>query len=171
MTNNHNTNLPQYNDPSYTPTGCIGAILGSAIAFLICTVITLLAASCTHTQYLTQEVPVILHDTITTTTVKHDSIHHRDSIYLHVYTTGDTVHEVRYLEHWNTHHHTIHDTVYELQLEPFEKIITKTVEVPAPLTKNQLLLMRLGEWMIATIILVLIAIICYLIGKRLDKAK
>ena len=152
-------------------TGCLGAILGSVLAFIICAIITLLLPSCTHTQYVTQEVPVIVHDTVSNTIVKHDSIHHRDSIFYHTYVVGDTIHDVRYIEHWNTDFHTIHDTLYELQYVPFDKVITNEVEIPAELTKQQRLLIRLGEWMVFTIGIFLLYIICYFIGKRLDKSK
>ena len=149
--------------------GCLGSLLGGVIAFIVCAIITALMPSCTHTQYVTQEVPVVVHDTLSLTIVKHDSIHHRDSVFYHIYTKGDTVHDVKYVEHWNTEYKTLYDTLYELQYAPFEKVITKEVSVPAELSKQQRLLIRLGEWMIFTIGIFLIYVLCYFIGKRLEK--
>lgn len=159
------------NEIRQNDTRCLGSLIGGVIAFILCAFATALLPSCTHTQYVTQEVPVVVHDTLTTTLVKYDSVHHRDSVFLHTYIKGDTVHENHYSEHWNTEYHTLYDTLYVLQYVPTEYVVHDTVEVPAELTKQQKLLMKLGKWMIFTLCLFLLYIFSYLVGKSLDKKK
>lgn len=144
-----------------------GCALSSFVFFQVIIVLLAISSltSCTRTpKEVMVEVPVVVHDTTTTTVIQRDSIFRRDSIFYHTYVIGDTVHDVRYIEHWNTDVHELHDTLYELQYVPFEKIITETKEVPAKLTKGQHLLMALGKWMIATIVIAILAMVAYTYG-------
>ena len=103
------------------------AILAIIAAMLICLCITLLTGC--KTRYITQEVPVVLHDRDSIVSVQHihthDTLIMRDSVT--TYIKGDTVH----LEKWHylqsVNNVARVDTVYK----------DRNVEVPVTVTKTE----------------------------------
>ena len=99
------------------------AILAIIAAMLICLCITLLSGC--RTRYITQEVPVVLHDRDSVVSVQHihthDTLMMRDSVYHYV--QGDTVR----IERWHTLQAVNHiariDTLWR------EKVVEQPVEV------------------------------------------
>lgn len=65
------------------PRGCTAS---AAISLLILAIFT---TSCKHIEYVS--VPEVHTDTLYISKVQHDSIHVKDSVYVHEYTKGDTV--------------------------------------------------------------------------------
>lgn len=139
--------------------GCLGTCIMIAVLLLfgLC--------SCTpKTVTIREEVPVFLHDTITNVTLRVDSFTERDSIYFETFIKGDTVSLTKYVEKWRTKTNIKHDTIiHEIEVPvTYTECTEVEVEVPAKLTKGQHLLMALGKWMIAVLVLGVLAIVCYI---------
>lgn len=145
-----------HEDPTMPPDGgCMGSIIAMVLGLILCGIITFFTGCTPRTIVETHEVPVYVHDTLTTTVVRYDSIHHRDSIYLETFIKGDTVHVNKYVEKWRTKTETKHDTITRSVETPVEveRTVTITKEVAKPLTGWQ----TFRIWL-ANIVLVLLAV-------------
>lgn len=103
--------------------------------------------SCTpKTVTIREEVPVYLHDTLTNTIVRIDSLVERDSIYYETFIKGDTVMQTKYVEKWRTKTDIKHDTIiHEVEVPVTYTECTEVVkEVKKPLTWWQRLMQSLG---------------------------
>lgn len=148
----------RHTDYDLSAMGCFGAI--------VCVILAVILSTCSCSRTIIEERPVFVHDTLTVHQTRIDSVHHRDSIYVETFTRGDTVFRNKYIELWRTRVEVKHDTVSKVVEVPVEVTKTEIKEVPAKLTKRQLLLMALGKWMIATIVLAILSIVSYIYGKR-----
>lgn len=139
--------------------GCIIELL--VIAFLL----LLTTCSCTpKTVTIREEVPVYLHDTLTNTIVRIDSLVERDSIYFETFIKGDTVSLTKYVEKWRTKTDIKHDTIiHEIEVPiTYTECTEVEVEVPAKLTKWQRFAQGLGN---LTFFLSIAAVAVYLWRK------
>ena len=99
------------------------------IAFIVAALITLLTG-CTTTKYVPVE--KVRTDTVLQTTMRHDSIYLRDSIYATDFVRGDTVWSIR--DRWHTQYveRKVHDTTYvathDTIPQPYPVEVIKTVE-------------------------------------------
>lgn len=106
------------------PRGCAA----SAAIFLL--IFAIFATSCKHIEYVS--VPELHTDTLYISKTQHDSVHVRDSIYLHEYTKGDTVfvEKVSWQTEWKEFVRI--DTIYKSRIDsvnvpyPVEIVKTKT---------------------------------------------
>lgn len=133
---------------------------------LVLTILLMLGA-CTSTKYV--EVPVVtykvVNDSIVSVKVKVDSVYQRDSIYINQYTYGDTVYrdKIKYIYRYrdklriDTLHHWHVDSVLVEQ--------TRVIEVDKPPSKWQSFLHYLGIFALATIVVLLVIGILWLIRK------
>lgn len=100
------------------------AILTIIAAMIICLCITLLSGC--RTRYITQEVPVVLHDRDSVVSVQHihthDTLMMRDSVYHYV--QGDTIR----IERW----HTLQAVNHIARIDTLVKVEQKEVPVPYP---------------------------------------
>ncbi len=76
---NYDLNYKFYGQPQ----GCSGMVV------LIVGIVCLLLMGCKHIEYVS--VPEVHTDTLYVSKVQHDSIHVKDSVYIHEWTKGDTV--------------------------------------------------------------------------------
>lgn len=123
--------------------------------------------ACTSTKYV--EVPVVtykvVNDSIVSVKVKVDSIFERDSIYINQYTYGDTVYrdKIKYIYRYrdklriDTLHHWHVDSVLVEQ--------TRIIEVDKPPSKWQSFLHNLGIFALATIVVLIVIGILWLIRR------
>ncbi len=133
---------------------------------LVLTILLMLCA-CTSTKYV--EVPVVtykvVNDSIVSVKVKVDSIFERDSIYINQYTYGDTVYrdKIKYIYRYrdklriDTLHHWHVDSVLVEQ--------TRIIEVDKPPSKWQSFLHNLGIFALATIVVLIVIGILWLIRR------
>ena len=133
---------------------------------LVLTILLMLGA-CTSTKYV--EVPVVtykvVNDSIVSVKVKVDSVYQRDSIYINQYTYGDTVYrdKIKYIYRYrdklriDTLHHWHVDSVLVEQ--------TRIIEVDKPPSKWQSFLHYLGIFALATIVVLLLIGILWLIRR------
>lgn len=89
-------------------------------------------SSCTQTKYVDKMVEVVKRDTLYQVKIKRDSIHLKDSIYLNVYTKGDTVYRNKYRERVQYINKLKIDTVYKSKVDTVYKNVTveKIVQNP-----------------------------------------
>lgn len=89
-------------------------------------------SSCTQTKYVEKMVEVVKKDTLYQVKIKMDSIHLKDSIYLNVYTKGDTVYRDKYRERVQYINKLKTDTVYKSKVDTVYKNVTveKIVQNP-----------------------------------------
>lgn len=89
-------------------------------------------SSCTQTKYVEKMVEVVKKDTLYQVKIKRDSIHLKDSIYLNVYTKGDTVYRDKYRERVQYINKLKTDTVYKSKVDTVYKNVTveKIVQNP-----------------------------------------
>lgn len=89
-------------------------------------------SSCTQTKYVEKMVKVAKRDTLYQVKIKRDSIHLKDSIYLNVYTKGDTVYRNKYRERVQYINKLKIDTVYKSKVDTVYKNVTveKIVQNP-----------------------------------------
>lgn len=89
-------------------------------------------SSCTQTKYVEKMVEVVKRDTLYQVKIKRDSIHLKDSIYLNVYTKGDTVYRDKYRERIQYINKLKTDTVYKSKVDTVYKNVTveKIVQDP-----------------------------------------
>lgn len=122
----HHINYGGHHDPDEERQELLGCGCVFLLIFVLCIVGSLIGCmtSCTRTQYISNEVPVVLHDTLTTVRIQHDSIHNRDSVFVERYIVGDTVFVNKYAERWRTKVEMKYDTV------------TSSVEVPVEIVKE-----------------------------------
>lgn len=114
--------MGQYERDSFRGAGC--AVASLAMGMLIVFLLSLLMSGC-RTRYITQEIPVVLHDRDSVVSVQHihthDTLMMRDSVYHYV--QGDTIR----IERWHTLQAVNHiariDTLWR------ERIIEQPVEV------------------------------------------
>lgn len=155
-----------HDDPATPPDGgCMGSIIAMVLGLILCGIITFFTGCTPRTIVETHEVPVYVHDTLTTTVVRYDSIHHRDSIYLETFIKGDTVHVNKYVEKWRTKTETKHDTITRSVETPVEveRTVTITKEVAKPLTGWQTFRIWLGSIVILLAASTLIVLALYLL--------
>lgn len=106
------------------PRGCAA----SAAVFLL--ILAIFATSCKHIEYVS--VPELHTDTLYISKTEHDSIHVKDSIYVHEWMKGDTVYieQLRWQTKWRERLRT--DTIRESRVDsvavpyPVEVVKTKT---------------------------------------------
>lgn len=114
--------MGQYERDSFRGAGC--AVASLAMGMLIVFLLSLLMSGC-RTRYITQEVPVVLHDRDSIVSVQHihthDTLMMRDSVYHYV--QGDTIR----IERWHTLQAVNHiariDTLWR------ERIVEQPVQV------------------------------------------
>ena len=115
-------NWNKYSDDMLS--GCLSGIMkvGAGI-MLLASIIWL--SSCKHIEYVT--VPQVHTDTLYISKTQHDSIHIRDSVWVHEYTKGDTVYveQLRWKTEWRERVKT--DTLHETRVD--------SVAVPYPVVK------------------------------------
>lgn len=87
-------------------------------------------SSCTQTKYVEKTVEVVRVDTLYQVKIKRDSVHLRDSVYLNVYTKGDTVYQNKYRERVQYIDKLKVDTVYKSKVDTIYKSVIeeKTVQ-------------------------------------------
>ena len=102
----------------------IGFIWGA----IACLLITLLG-SCRTIKYVPVETIKTEYITKTDTFVQRDSIHTRDSIYLHEWQQGDTIYRDRH------HYHTIYQDRWRDRTHTDTIMKTDTIQVPYPVEK------------------------------------
>lgn len=156
----------EYNE--YPPDGgCFGSFVAAVVALLICAFITMFTG-CTRTEYVTKEVPVVMHDTLTEFSIKADTliVNRHDSVWRNVYVKGDTVfvETGRNSKEDKYSGKAKHDTIRVYVNVPVEVEKETIREVPAEISKWQHLLMALGYWMIASIVIFLIFAVAYIYG-------
>lgn len=111
--------------------GCMGTLIMIAVLAIsaFCT------SSCSRT--IIEERPVYMHDTMDVQQLRVDSIMHRDSIYIHEWTQGDTIFVER-LEFRERYHDRLkNDTIYKVREVPVTITKTETKEVEKPLKRWQ----------------------------------
>lgn len=137
--------------------GCAGA----GVTVLIITALGMLLCMCAcKTQTKVVQVPTYLHDTTTVYRyqVRHDTLHSytRDSVYMYV--KGDTVYHnaVRYIDNSRVAYRC--DTVHSNKVVERPVVVTKTEikEVEKKLSKWQRTKMKLGGWLLAMLVVVLL---------------
>lgn len=114
--------MGQYERDSFRGAGC--AVASLAMGMLIVFLLSLLMSGC-RTRYITQEIPVVLHDRDSIVSVQHihthDTLMMRDSVYHYV--QGDTIR----IERWHTLQAVNHiariDTLWR------ERIVEQPVQV------------------------------------------
>lgn len=114
--------MGQYERDSFRGAGC--AVASLAMGMLIVFLLSLLMSGC-RTRYITQEIPVVLHDRDSVVSVQHihthDTLMMRDSVYHYV--QGDTIR----IERWHTLQSVNHiariDTLWR------ERIVEQPVQV------------------------------------------
>lgn len=89
-------------------------------------------SSCTQTKYVEKMVEVVKRDTLYQVKIKRDSIHLKDSIYLNVYTKGDTVYRDKYRERIQYINKLKTDTVYKSKVDTVYKNVTVEKIVQSP---------------------------------------
>ena len=125
----------------------------------------LLLGACTTTKYVEIETEKVVHDSIVSVKQYVDSIYQRDSIYINQYTHGDTVYrdKVKFIYRYrdklriDTLHHWHVDSVLVEQ--------TRIIEVDKPQSKWQFFLHYLGIFALATIVVLLVICILWLIRR------
>ncbi|MBO5272304.1 MAG: hypothetical protein J6B30_05770 [Muribaculaceae bacterium] len=127
--------------------------------------VLLLLTGCKTIEYVPGETVTTKVDSIYINKVQVDSIFERDSIYINQYTYGDTVYrdKIKYIYRYrdklriDTLHHWHVDSVLVEQ--------TRVIEVDKPPTKWQSFLHYLGIFALATIVVLLVIGILWLIRK------
>lgn len=89
-------------------------------------------SSCTQTKYVEKMLEVVKRDTLYQVKIKRDSIHLKDSIYLNVYTKGDTVYRDKYRERIQYINKLKTDTVYKSKVDTVYKNVTVEKIVQSP---------------------------------------
>lgn len=122
--------------------GClhlVAIVLMMVVGLLLCA----LLGGCRSVR--TVEVERVRTDTTYITKTQHDSIHVRDSIYLHEWTRGDTVYieKTRWLTQWRDRLKT--DTVYKSHTDTLRHEVATVKEVPAKLSKWQSFRLQLAN--------------------------
>lgn len=122
--------MGQYERDSFRGAGC--AVASLAMGMLIVFLLSLLMSGC-RTRYITQEIPVVLHDRDSVVSVQHihthDTLMMRDSVYHYV--QGDTIR----IERWHTLQAVNHiariDTLWRVRIveQPVEVKTTEVKEV------------------------------------------
>lgn len=122
--------MGQYERDSFRGAGC--AVASLAMGMLIVFLLSLLMSGC-RTRYITQEIPVVLHDRDSVVSVQHihthDTLMMRDSVYHYV--QGDTIR----IERWHTLQAVNHiariDTLWRVRIveQPVEVKTTELREV------------------------------------------
>lgn len=119
--------------------GCIVSLSFALVVFCFCAILSMFI-SCGHTEVITKEVPVYLHDTLTSVSIQADTliVTRHDSVWNNIFTKGDTVFVDRGRETTETRNGSSikHDTVTVYIEVPVEvtETITETKEVEKPLS-------------------------------------
>lgn len=102
--------------------GCFVPMLVAIVTVLLC-----LGSCCTCKEMPSIEVRT---DTVYQSKVQRDSIHVRDSIYIHDYAKGDTLYRDRH--HWHTEYveRLRTDTLFEVRTDSIPYPVKEFVEVP-----------------------------------------
>lgn len=114
--------------------GYLGSLIAVFVGLIICAVITMFT-SCGHTEVITKEIPVYLHDTLTHVSIQADTliVTRHDSVWNNIFTKGDTVFVDRGRETTETKQGSSikHDTVTVYIEVPVEvtETVTETKEV------------------------------------------
>ena len=136
----------------------------SAVAVIIALVVLALVCFSCKTKYITQteynEVPVVMHDTITQNIWRIDTTIVKDSVYFAI--KGDTIYKERYNTKWRIK--VAHDTI--------KKVVEKPVEVIRHSVKTETKEVNRLYWWQNVLMIIGVASLIYLIvqiykfGKR-----
>lgn len=95
---------------------CFAVVMTICIGFILC------CSGCTSARQVVRERTV--HDTTYVERTRVDSFLQRDSVYLEVFTRGDTVYRTKCVDRWRDRMSIRHDTIYATK--------TDSIRVPAP---------------------------------------
>ena len=108
-----------------------GCFIELAFILLIAALCWLLAG-CKSQQSVTDAREHYIHDTIYQTRIDHDSIYHRDSIYVTQWMMGDTVYRERYRDRYLYRDRWMHDTLRIVKSDTTTLTHTEVIEVRKP---------------------------------------
>ena len=139
------------------------------IVWIVTLLIIWSIVSCKSIVY--EEKPVYIHDTTNVSVLKHDSVWMHDSVWSIQWMKGDTVFLDKGKIEWKYKEKKVHDTIRQVEKVPIEiekpviKEIEKKVEVEKELNWWQRWMIRLGEFALALLGIVLGLIVYKVVSK------
>lgn len=143
--------------------GALLGLLSGALGLLACVMLTLLCG-CSTPQPVVVERVVVKTDTLYKARTSADTFRLHDSVYVEHYTRGDTVYSQKSVWRWRDRISVKTDTVYKAMLQ------TDTTRLPIPVERKlstwERTQMRVGQFTIGAVVLVVLSLLLWLIHRR-----
>lgn len=127
-------------------------------------VLLLVMTSCTTPKPIVLERVINKTDTLYKTNYKADTFRLHDSVYVEHYTLGDTVYSQKSVWRWCDRISVKTDTIYKAMLQ------TDTTRLPIPVERKlstwERTQMRVGQFTIGAVVLVVLSLLLWLIHRR-----
>lgn len=134
-------------------------VIGSMLHVLL-----LVMTSCTTPKPIVLERVINKTDTLYKTNYKADTFRVHDSVYVEYYTRGDTVYRLKSVWRWRDRISVKTDTIYKAMLQ------TDTTRLPIPVERKlstwERTQMRVGQFTIGAVVLVVLSLLLCLIHRR-----
>lgn len=134
-------------------------VIGSMLHVLL-----LVMTSCTTPKPIVLERVINKTDTLYKTNYKADTFRLHDSVYVEYYTRGDTVYSQKSVWRWRDRISVKTDTIYKAMLQ------TDTTRLPIPVERKlstwERTQMRVGQFTIGAVVLVVLSLLLWLIHRR-----
>lgn len=134
-------------------------VIGSMLHVLL-----LVMTSCTTPKPIVLERVINKTDTLYKTNYKADTFRVHDSVYVEYYTRGDTVYRLKSVWRWRDRISVKTDTIYKAMLQ------TDTTRLPIPVERKlstwERTQMRVGQFTIGAVVLVVLSLLLWLIHRR-----
>lgn len=139
-------------------------ILCGALLGLLACALGLLACGCSTPQPVVVERVVVKTDTLYKARASADTFRLHDSVYVEYYTRGDTVYRLKSVWRWRDRISTKTDTIYKAMLQ------TDTTRLPIPVERRlstwERTQMRVGQFTIGAVVLVVLSLLLWLIHRK-----
>ena len=138
-------------------------IVGVLLGLLACALLTLLFG-CSTPQPVVVERVVVKTDTLYKARTSADTFRLHDSVYVEHYTRGDTVYSQKSVWRWRDRISVKTDTIYKAMLQ------TDIPRLPIPVERKlstwERMQMRVGQFTIGAVVLVVLSLLLCLIHRR-----
>lgn len=141
----------------------IEILCGALLGLLACAMLTLFCG-CSTPQPVVVERVVVKADTLYKAKTSADTFQLHDSVYVEHYTRGDTVYSQKSVWRWRDRISVKTDTIYKAMLQ------TDTTRLPIPVERKlstwERTQMRVGQFTIGAVVLVVLSLLLWLIHRR-----
>lgn len=138
-------------------------LCGALLGLLACAMLTLLCG-CSTPQPVVVERVVIKTDTLYKARASADTFRLHDSVYVEHYTRGDTVYSQKSVWRWRDRISVKTDTIYKAMFQ------TDTTRLPIPVERKlstwERTQMRVGQFTIGAVVLVVLSLLLWLIHRK-----